>query len=63
VYVRLASLSSPRLHGVASTANPCPAPLAIMTELIREPSRVAAAGEPPKLTDEHVGRPAWARPG
>jgi mannose-6-phosphate isomerase-like protein (cupin superfamily) len=27
-----------------------------MPELIREPSRVAAAGEPPKLIDEYVGR-------
>jgi hypothetical protein len=27
-----------------------------MAELIRRPSRVAAAGEPPKLTDEYVGR-------
>jgi mannose-6-phosphate isomerase-like protein (cupin superfamily) len=26
-----------------------------MPELIREPSRVAAAGEPPKLIDEYVG--------
>jgi mannose-6-phosphate isomerase-like protein (cupin superfamily) len=27
-----------------------------MAELIREPSRVTAAGEPPKLIDEYVGR-------
>jgi mannose-6-phosphate isomerase-like protein (cupin superfamily) len=27
-----------------------------MPELIGEPSRVAAAGEPPKLIDEYVGR-------
>ena len=27
-----------------------------MPELIREPTRVAAAGEPPKLIDEYVGR-------
>jgi len=27
-----------------------------MPELIAEPSRVAAAGEPPKLIDEYVGR-------
>jgi mannose-6-phosphate isomerase-like protein (cupin superfamily) len=27
-----------------------------MPELILEPSRVAAAGEPPKLIDEYVGR-------
>jgi mannose-6-phosphate isomerase-like protein (cupin superfamily) len=27
-----------------------------MPELIRAPSRVAAAGEPPKLIDEYVGR-------
>ena len=33
-----------------------PVILAIMPELIREPSRVAAAGEPPKLIDEYVGR-------
>ena len=26
-----------------------------MPELIREPSRVAAAGQPPKLIDEYVG--------
>jgi mannose-6-phosphate isomerase-like protein (cupin superfamily) len=30
--------------------------LAIMPELIPEPSRVAAAGQPPKLIDEYVGR-------
>jgi len=30
-----------------------------MPELIREPSRVAAAGEPPKLIDEYVGE--WVR--
>jgi len=30
--------------------------LASMPELIREPSRVAAAGEPPKLIDEYVGQ-------
>ena len=30
--------------------------LAGMPELIGEPSRVAAAGEPPKLIDEYVGR-------
>ena len=30
--------------------------LAIVPELIHEPSRVAAAGEPPKLIDEYVGR-------
>src|SRR5215469_12593754 len=30
--------------------------LAIMPELITEPSRVTAAGEPPKLIDEYVGR-------
>jgi mannose-6-phosphate isomerase-like protein (cupin superfamily) len=30
--------------------------LAVMPELIREPSRVAAAGQPPKLIDEYVGR-------
>lgn len=27
-----------------------------MPELIRKPTRVAAAGEPPKLIDEYVGR-------
>ncbi|HTX29134.1 MAG TPA: cupin domain-containing protein [Streptosporangiaceae bacterium] len=27
-----------------------------MPELMREPSRVAAAGEPPKLIDEYVGQ-------
>ena len=27
-----------------------------MPELIREPSRVAAAGQPPKLIDEYVGQ-------
>ena len=27
-----------------------------MPELIREPTRVAAAGEPPKLIDEYVGQ-------
>src|SRR5256884_1520110 len=30
--------------------------LATMPELITEPSRVAAAGQPPKLIDEYVGR-------
>ncbi len=30
--------------------------LAVMAELIHRPSRVAAAGEPPKLIDEYVGR-------
>jgi mannose-6-phosphate isomerase-like protein (cupin superfamily) len=30
--------------------------LAIVPELIREPSRVAAAGYPPKLIDEYAGR-------
>jgi len=30
--------------------------LAIMPELIPEPSRVTAAGQPPKLIDEYVGR-------
>jgi ethanolamine utilization protein EutQ (cupin superfamily) len=30
--------------------------LAIMPELTRKPSRVAAAGQPPKLIDEYVGR-------
>jgi mannose-6-phosphate isomerase-like protein (cupin superfamily) len=30
--------------------------LGIMPELIREPTRVAAAGEPPKLIDEYMGR-------
>ncbi len=37
--------------------------LAIMPELIRGPSRVAAAGEPLKLIDEYVGRASTARPG
>jgi len=43
-------------------AAPMPSPatacaiLAIMPELIREPSRVTAAGQPPKLIDEYVGR-------
>jgi mannose-6-phosphate isomerase-like protein (cupin superfamily) len=30
--------------------------LAIMPVLIREPSRVSAAGQPPKLIDEYVGQ-------
>ena len=34
-----------------------------MPELIREPSRVAAAGEPPKLIDEYVGRASTGRGG
>ena len=34
-----------------------------MPELIREPSRVAAAGEPPKLIDEYVGRASTGQPG
>ena len=36
--------------------DPSCAILAIMPELIREPSRVTAAGKPPKLIDEYVGR-------
>jgi mannose-6-phosphate isomerase-like protein (cupin superfamily) len=34
-----------------------------MAELIREPSRVAAAGEPPKLIDEYVGRASTGQTG
>jgi hypothetical protein len=34
-----------------------------MPELIREPSRVAAAGEPPKLIDEYVGRASTRQAG
>ena len=34
-----------------------------MPELIREPSRVAAAGEPPKLIDEYVGRASTGQVG
>jgi mannose-6-phosphate isomerase-like protein (cupin superfamily) len=34
-----------------------------MPELIREPSRVAAAGEPPKLIDEYVGRASTGQAG
>jgi mannose-6-phosphate isomerase-like protein (cupin superfamily) len=34
-----------------------------MPELIREPSRVAAAGQPPKLIDEYVGRVNTGREG
>ena len=34
-----------------------------MPELIREPSRVAAAGEPPKLIDEYVGRASTGQGG
>ncbi len=37
------------------TVDPCCAILASMPELITEPSRVTAAGEPPKLIDEYVG--------
>jgi mannose-6-phosphate isomerase-like protein (cupin superfamily) len=37
--------------------------LAIMPELIREPSRVTAAGEPPKLIDEYVGRVSTGQAG
>jgi mannose-6-phosphate isomerase-like protein (cupin superfamily) len=33
-----------------------------MPELIGEPSRVTAAGEPPKLIDEYVGRVSTAEP-
>ena len=36
--------------------DPSCAILAVMPELIKEPSRVAAAGQPPKLIDEYVGR-------
>jgi len=41
----------------------CRAILAIMPELIREPSRVTAAGEPPKLIDEYAGQASTGRPG
>jgi mannose-6-phosphate isomerase-like protein (cupin superfamily) len=34
-----------------------------MPELIRGPSRVVAAGEPPKLIDEYVGRASSGRTG
>jgi mannose-6-phosphate isomerase-like protein (cupin superfamily) len=34
-----------------------------MPELIEGPSRVAAAGEPPKLIDEFVGRASSGTPG
>jgi len=34
-----------------------------MPELIAEPSRVAAAGEPPKLIDEYVGRVSTGQAG
>ena len=33
-----------------------PGILAIMPDLIQEPSRIAAAGQPTKLIDEYVGR-------
>jgi mannose-6-phosphate isomerase-like protein (cupin superfamily) len=33
-----------------------------MPELIGEPSRVAAAGEPPKLIDEYVGKASTGEP-
>ena len=38
------------------TLDPGSGILASMPELIGAPSRVAAAGEPPKLIDEYVGR-------
>jgi mannose-6-phosphate isomerase-like protein (cupin superfamily) len=41
----------------------CRAILAIMPELIREPSRVTAAGEPPKLIDEYVGQASTRQAG
>lgn len=34
-----------------------------MPELIHEPSRVAAAGQPPKLIDEYVGRASTGQAG
>jgi len=34
----------------------CSAILVIMPDLIQEPTRIAAAGQPPKLIDEYVGR-------
>jgi mannose-6-phosphate isomerase-like protein (cupin superfamily) len=34
-----------------------------MPELIRAPSRVAAAGKPPKLIDEYVGRASTGQAG
>ena len=34
-----------------------------MPELIRQPSRVAAAGEPPKLIDEYVGQASTGQAG
>jgi len=45
------------------TVDPACGILAIMPELIREPARVAAAGEPPKLIDEYVGRASSGRAG
>jgi hypothetical protein len=41
----------------------CRAILAVMPELIREPSRVTAAGEPPKLIDEYVGQASTRQAG
>jgi mannose-6-phosphate isomerase-like protein (cupin superfamily) len=40
-----------------------PAILAGMPQLIRQPSRVPAAGEPPKLIDEYVGRASTGQDG
>jgi mannose-6-phosphate isomerase-like protein (cupin superfamily) len=41
--------------GALPAAGPFRDILAIMPELIPEPSRVTAAGQPPKLIDEYVG--------
>src|ERR1700683_950266 len=37
--------------------------LAIMAELILKPSRVTAAGQPPKLIDEYIGRASTGQAG
>ena len=50
-------------QAAAGACDPACGILAIMPELILKPSRVAAAGQPPKLIDEYVGRASTGQAG
>jgi len=59
-------LASYLVRGASTTAvhdMARPVILTGMPELIRQPSRVPAAGEPPKLIDEYVGRASTGQDG
>lgn len=59
-------LASYLVRGASTTAvhdMARPTILTGMPELIRQPSRVPAAGEPPKLIDEYVGRASTGQDG